>query len=31
LGLGLNIVSNYDGSWIECGNLVGMAIEKGDP
>jgi thiosulfate/3-mercaptopyruvate sulfurtransferase len=29
--LGLNNVRNYDGSWTEYGNLVGMPIEKGVP
>jgi thiosulfate/3-mercaptopyruvate sulfurtransferase len=29
--LGLNHVRNYDGSWTEYGNLVGMPIEKGVP
>jgi thiosulfate/3-mercaptopyruvate sulfurtransferase len=29
--LGLNNVSNYDGSWTEYGNLVGMPIEKTIP
>jgi thiosulfate/3-mercaptopyruvate sulfurtransferase len=29
--LGLNNVKNYDGSWTEYGNLVGAAIEKGQP
>jgi thiosulfate/3-mercaptopyruvate sulfurtransferase len=27
--LGLNNVTNYDGSWTEYGNLVGVPIEKG--
>jgi thiosulfate/3-mercaptopyruvate sulfurtransferase len=27
--LGLNNVTNYDGSWTEWGNLVGAAVEKG--
>ena len=27
--LGLDNVTNYDGSWTEWGNLVGVAIEKG--
>lgn len=27
--LGLNNVANYDGSWTEYGNLVGVPIEKG--
>ena len=28
--LGFDNVSNYDGSWTEWGNLVGMPIERGD-
>lgn len=28
--LGYPIVKNYDGSWAEWGNLVGVAIEQGD-
>jgi len=28
--LGFGNVSNYDGSWTEWGNLVGMPIERGD-
>ena len=27
--LGFNSVTNYDGSWTEYGNLVGVEIEKG--
>jgi thiosulfate/3-mercaptopyruvate sulfurtransferase len=27
--LGMNNVTNYDGSWTEWGNLVGAAVEKG--
>ena len=27
--LGFNGVTNYDGSWTEYGNLVGVEIEKG--
>ncbi len=28
--LGLPNVKNYDGSWTECGSLVGVPIELGD-
>jgi thiosulfate/3-mercaptopyruvate sulfurtransferase len=28
--LGQNNVKNYDGSWTEWGNLVGVPIETGD-
>jgi thiosulfate/3-mercaptopyruvate sulfurtransferase len=28
--LGYPVVKNYDGSWVEWGNLVGVAIEQGD-
>lgn len=28
--LGMNDLTNYDGSWTEWGNLVGAPIEKGD-
>ena len=27
--LGLNNVTNYDGSWTEWGNLVGANVERG--
>jgi thiosulfate/3-mercaptopyruvate sulfurtransferase len=29
--LGLDRVRNYDGSWTECGSLVGVPIEKSVP
>ena len=28
--LGYPVVKNYDGSWVEWGNLVGVAIEQGE-
>jgi thiosulfate/3-mercaptopyruvate sulfurtransferase len=27
--LGLSDVKNYDGSWTEYGNLIGVPVEKG--
>ena len=29
--LGYDSVRNYDGSWTEWGNLVGAAVERGEP